>query len=386
MSDLLLVVLFASYLSPLFFCKYLNRQSRLILATFFIYRFIEFSFVAISFSIEWDKGNNQDALYLNILNIIIINYIISLIYICILRKGIVKKNISSICEKEIIFYEIPYLSLSLVLYYFYLLHGNFLGLFDPRQAYQSSRAGVGFLWAGYIFFISSWVLVRYNNKSNYVVTFMVYALAAYQSGSKGLLIGIIAPFIAFGYLNKKGSKPFFITAILLAIVGALNLFSAFDDPVAIFERAKSYFDMFHNSVMVYEDYLDDQFTFQYGAIYLSSIWQYVPRILYEEKPYAWGVASLVEMYFPGIASRGTPSFGQYTAEFADFGFFGFILALLNLNQIASFISVHILACNSKKNRLLTLSAIGILVVPGFNFHVPLLVAILLFSILLIEKK
>ena len=274
--------------------------------------------------------------------------------------------------------------IAFTLYFFYVYSSDFIGIKNPRLAYQNHRAGYGHLWAGYIFFLSLWVLVRINNKSNFTVTIIVYLIGAYQSGSKGLLISSVLPFIAFGYYENKFFKLTFYIILMAIIYLVLNLFNAFDDFSLIFKRVESYFDMFNNSSRIFKDYLDNEFEFQKGSIYLSSFWQYVPRFIYPDKPYVWGTSSLVEIYYPGIAIRGTPSFGLYMSEFADFGYYGIILVLLKIENILTYLSLFILSRNIYSNKIQLFCA-AILILPGFNFHVPLLIGTLIFFIVVVKK-
>ncbi len=382
---IIFIILLLSYILPIYFCKNLKGEIKTICITFFLSKLLEFFFIFFSFYNFSKKSENEYALLINITYIIIIKIILCIIYILILNKSHKhNENINKlIINKK--YYEFHFILIGLVLYISYLISNNFIGLLDPRDAYQNYRKGYGFLWAGYIYFISLWFLIRIVNQKNKTISLIVYMFFMFQSGSKGLLLNSLIPILALENYKKVYKNKLLLISLLFSIIGVLVLFDAFENFSALLIRVESYFDMFNNSSRVFEDYLNYEFEFYYGNIHLSSLWQYVPRIIYPDKPVTWGVSSLVDLYYPGVSERGLPSFGFYTSEFADFGFFGFILVLLSLEQIIIFISLYILTSNCRNN-FLRMSSFGVLIMPGFYFHIPVLISILIFYIFLFEKK
>jgi hypothetical protein len=101
------------------------------------------------------------------------------------------------------------------------------------------------------------------------------------------------------------------------------------------ESIVNYFDIFVNGSMYYNDYLNGYIHLFDGDILLSSYWSWIPRSLFENKPYIYGTLIINEHYFPGASELGnTPAFGGGIKEFADFGFFGVLFySILDFNII-----------------------------------------------------
>jgi hypothetical protein len=81
--------------------------------------------------------------------------------------------------------------------------------------------------------------------------------------------------------------------------------------------------------MYLKEYLNKKIDLYYGRIFISDFWSLVPRSLYPNKPFAYGVVLINEYFFPGAAElTNTPAFGGPIAYFADFGIIGVILFTL----------------------------------------------------------
>ena len=111
-----------------------------------------------------------------------------------------------------------------------------------------------------------------------------------------------------------------------------------DDHGRLLVDFADYFTHYPNSARYYEDYFSGAVSLFYGDIFLTSFWEYVPRILFPEKPYVYGVLHVVELYYPGGAESGnTPAFYGGVPYFADFGIAGVILfSLLNFQSFILF--------------------------------------------------
>jgi hypothetical protein len=71
-----------------------------------------------------------------------------------------------------------------------------------------------------------------------------------------------------------------------------------------------------------------------GAAFLSSLWGLVPRGLYPDKPYEYGVLLLHAQLFPGMAEKGsTPGVTPWTLAYMDWGVLGAALAGLVAGRI-----------------------------------------------------
>lgn len=88
----------------------------------------------------------------------------------------------------------------------------------------------------------------------------------------------------------------------------------------IFKSALSYFDIYDNQAMAIDMFLNGELEYFNGKISLSTIIRSIPRIIWPDKPVAYGFALLNYKIYPEYAAEGyMPSFGL-AYSFADFGF------------------------------------------------------------------
>lgn len=385
------ILLIFPYLIPLWPARRLAPESRLIVNFFLYFRALQDCiFLVPSYLIEYGV-NYSDALNANLYYVVLTNMVIAGILCLVIKFGAAASrkahNHNLWRERKVLFKERHILTLAVLFLAAYIILTDFVALTNPRMAYQAHRAGIGFVWAGFISLSTIWVVVRIINHRAMLKTFIVYSIFCFLSGSKGLLFSALMPFLA----NPRVSQSFRIKMIIaflpLSLVAFLILFGQFSASEGLLYRLSVYFDMFHQSVRVFEDYLADSFDFYFGKIYVSGLWQFVPRALYSEKPYAWGSASLVELYYPGMADTGhTPSFGKFTSDFADFGYFGFLSAILNFEFAAILFSLYVISSNWVANRKVYVISYAVLLAPGFYFHLPLFAAIFLGYLVLRYKR
>lgn len=380
-------ILLLPYLIPFLSIRKLETEPKLIISFWLIYRLIiEGIFLVPAVLVAFDD-NNSRYIFINAIYISFINIIIAIIIILLINYG--KKNSSNNTElgANKFLKENHILISGIILFIIYVIQTEGWAIVDPRIAYQNYRAGIGFIWAGYIFLISVWVVVRIFNKKQFLSTFIVATFFYYFSGSKALIFLGVLPILASPSLSIKNRIQLILVAVPIGAIGFLILFSQFSADDNIIDRLIVYFDMFAQSKKIFEDYDNGIWEFRHGEIYISSLWQYVPRFLYENKPYAWGATSLIAHYYPGMAETGhTPSFGLYTVDFADFGYFGFITVLLSLDKIIAFISLYKIARNCKNNLKMYVISYAFLVAPGVSFHVPIMIGIVIMYFLLKIKN
>lgn len=375
-ASLLLII---PYLLPLWPARRLEAESHLLVSYFLCLRALtECIFLVPSFIIEYGLDNSE-ALKINLYYVVFTNVVIAVILCLVIKYGVrqSRRNNHSIwLEGNVLFKERHLLMGAVMLLIIYIVLTDFVALRNSRLAYQDYRRGIGFVWAGFIFMASMWVAVRIINRASLMTTFVVYIMFCFLSGSKGMMFAAVFPFLA----NPRVSRAFRVKMIILfvpvAVVAFLSLFGQFSAGQGFLYRLNAYFDMFHQSARIFEDYLAGSFDFYFGKIYISSLWQFVPRAIYPDKPYAWGSAALVEHYYPGLAETGhTPSFGKFTTDFADFGYFGFLSAIFNFEFVATVFSLYVISANRIKNRRIYVISYAILIIPGFYFHLPLFVAV-----------
>ncbi len=221
----------------------------------------------------------------------------------------------------------------LILYFvaFLLLTKN-VGLVNwvanPREAYQYSRAGAGHWYALSILFLSvSYVLmIVYSSREwKAFLLFFFYLPLVYILGSKGFVLSFSIFFII--YLWFARSKLLFYSFYLIPVLAFALLLLNFNATNLL--AVINYFDFYVNSARYYEMYSNGEINLFYGYIWLSDFYQYLPRALYPEKPFVYGITNVNEFLFPGAAEEThTPSFGGPVRSFAEFGILGVILSSL----------------------------------------------------------
>jgi hypothetical protein len=83
----------------------------------------------------------------------------------------------------------------------------------------------------------------------------------------------------------------------------------------------------------------DEFGYRYGGAAVSDLWFYVPRGLFPDKPYEYGLTLIHQVLFPGMAETGnTPGILPWATAYLDFGVIGvFVSGILGgLWQRAAF--------------------------------------------------
>lgn len=381
----------APFFLPLLAVRGLKYEASIILTCWIFYRAIEsLVFLVPSFLIEYKLDPSQ-GLMINVYFVSITNLILSITVFCVIsigKKRGLKLRGSSFWVRGIRFSERFILLCTLTLFILYVIFTNGIAVTDPRIAYQNHRVGIGFLWAGYIYASTLWVLVRIVNGRSLPSTFIVYLVFCYFSGSKGLLVASILPFIANPRMGSGIRVKIIFCFAPVAVFGFFVLFDQFSaDAENVFIRLGNYFTMFHQSARVFNDYLSGELNFLYGEIFVSNVWQFVPRALYADKPYAWGGTYIVGMYYPGMAETGhTPSFGMYTQSFVDFGFLGAFVELLNFKFIIELVAVYFVALCSVNNAKLYFLSYMILVGVGAFFHLPVIVSLFLTYFLLRYRR
>lgn len=226
------------------------------------------------------------------------------------------------------FSYITLLLISFIIYTFLCIFSGagLLWITDTRIAYQNYRAGVGifyvlFQWT--LMFSLIYCIWRKKFKPfTFFVALSLYFLGAYFTGSKGNFIsGLILTIIYYNiYVNKI---PFY-----LLILFCMLLFIIF---FALLITQGSYSDVI-SSLLYFKDYAGvtgeflhrfDEFEFLFGKAIVSDLWFYVPRGIYSEKPYEYGVLLIHKVLFPGAAELGdTPGILPWALWFLDFGAFG----------------------------------------------------------------
>jgi hypothetical protein len=215
---------------------------------------------------------------------------------------------------------------------------------NPRDGYQIGRSGAGLWYAFAIIFlgVNSVILFIYKTTSlkKIIIYSLIYSYLWYLFGGKAYIISFFTLVLlsATIHLTYKLVRRIFILASSLIFFILLLLFfnSGFEFGISeSLDSIVSYFDHYYYSTLFYEDILNGKINYFFGEIYFTSFYKYIPRILFESKPFAYGSVLLNELYLPGMAELGiTPEFAGQANYFADFGILGvLIFNLIDINYL-----------------------------------------------------
>lgn len=198
---------------------------------------------------------------------------------------------------------------------------------NPREGYQLYRSGQGHWYALAISALAVSMLLSFLGRPTARMLLWrapLYFGLGYLLGSKGILLSIFTSLLTFlWFIQWKHFSKFLVGASPL-LFGLLlwNLYLALSDGFdlqAIFE----YFDYYKNGADYYRGILAGEISLYHGEITWSSLWAYVPRALWPDKPVVYGVTIINEIFYPGQAElTNTPAFGGAVEQFADFGVIG----------------------------------------------------------------
>jgi hypothetical protein len=289
------------------------------------------------------------------------------------------------------------LFLGLFIICFVLLAQSSFGLLNwlasPRTGYQNHRSGAGQWYALALTFLSvSIVLAMTYARTNYHVLALapVYLFGSYLLGSKGIVLTFTAFIIII--LQIRQYRYFKPLAVLFLVVGtalmAYNFVAAMGE-IGVEEIAQ-YADYFVNAAKYYQLHLNGGLPLYYGDITLSSFWGLVPRGLYPNKPYVYGVIKVIEVFYPGGAeATNTPAFATID-YYADFGWLGVLLSGLFgstniMNAVLYALILPRLKTFDYRNRIehhsVLLFALLLLIAPMFLFYFGFPIHIIMFLII-----
>lgn len=275
-------------------------------------------------------------------------------------------------------------------------YGTLNWLRNPRYGYQFGRASNGQWYAFSILFLSLATVVyslyaKTEIRLLAVTSILLYCV--YLLGSKGIIIQFALYTILI--LGIRRFRYFNLTCIIILVAALGLVIATFIGPNHGFnlEAIATYADYYINAARYYEKHLNGEIPLYHGEVWSSSMWALVPRGLYPNKPYQYGVLKIIDIFYPGAAESGsTPAFATVD-YYADFGWAGVIIcALCNATTLISpILYVLVLPRLGKMNihngvnysRFLSylyicLTAPAFMVFFGFPLNVILLVAILAF--------
>ena len=201
-----------------------------------------------------------------------------------------------------------------------------LWITDPRLAYQVYRAGVGYIYVmvqwSFLLSILYYLWTKKPKLTGLILSLSVYMVLAYFTGSKSnFLSGLVLVGIYYNFKIKKIPKSLIFISpfvVLLIFLTLLLLQGSFDDLVS----AIRYFRDYTETTGLFLSRIEE-FELQWGYGMFSDFWFYVPRALYPEKPFEYGVTLIHKVLFPGYAELGsTPGVLPWTLAYLDFGVVG----------------------------------------------------------------
>ncbi len=288
---------------------------------------------------------------------------------------------------------------------FYLLASAEFGvlnwLSNPREGYQLYRVGHGQWYALAISFLAvSFLSFLLYCRRPLALVFTTFAFIVVSSmlGSKGIIIQYFLTGLIFLYFIKWRNLHvvLLIGLPLIFLLAIYNLYLAIGSDFDL-SSIYSYFDYYKNAAMYYEAYFNNEIELFDGVVFITNLWGYVPRSLWPDKPYVWGVVNVVEYFYPGQAElTSTPAFGGAVEQFSDFGIPGVIFfGLINSQALfMGFASYILFSSPFKIHGYINVPTFLILLIqfgPMFGFFIPgllyfILLALLTDSILLVKKN
>lgn len=207
--------------------------------------------------------------------------------------------------------------------------GGVLWLTEPRRAYLFHRAGAGPFWLLSQWFLTfAWLYFLWSRRPKLVGTvigLLAACFLAYFTGSKNVILtlGIVAV-VYYNFLVRHIRLLPLIGIASVGVVAVLSLLilqGTYSDLLL----AVAYFDYFGTTAQFIARF--DEFGYRFGTAWLSSLWFFVPRGLYSDKPYEYGATLIHAVLFPGAAEQGhTPGFLAWTLAYLDFGIVGVFLS------------------------------------------------------------
>jgi hypothetical protein len=204
-------------------------------------------------------------------------------------------------------------------------------LTDSRTSYQSARESVGIYWVMAIAFLKlSYLTVVSENKSNskqriildLTLYSIIFSVLSSFLGSKTIILGFPITAIAYYnyYVEPLGKKFLSISAILILL--SISITQFLQGTAETWIDTLLYADYFQNTAEFLRRF-DNDYGFKLGEVAISGLWALVPRSLYPDKPYAYGISLIHQVMFPGAVESGyTPGILPWAGDYLDFGLIG----------------------------------------------------------------
>jgi oligosaccharide repeat unit polymerase len=208
--------------------------------------------------------------------------------------------------------------------------GGTMWLTDSRTAYIQYRAGAGLFYAA-----TQWGLVlallyylwsqRPQKTYRVAMIVLLFCCAGYFTGSKGnVMMLVMSGAIYYNFYVRRISVTNTILLTLALFVTFLCLIVAQGTGENLIESLQ-YFRDYVNTTAIFMSQVDD-WGYRHGSVNLSELWYYVPRGLFPQKPFEYGILLIHERLYPGAAAAGnTPGILLWAGFYWDFGMAGVFL-------------------------------------------------------------
>lgn len=201
-----------------------------------------------------------------------------------------------------------------------------LWLTNPREAYGGYRQGVGVIWVVFVNSIAMAALIYIFYSKSYGLKklpyVMIFCLILYFSGSKGSILGVLLCFLysVSHNTNQIGRKMTVIVVILLILL--FSIITVLQGSYSSIYDSFTYFDYFYTTTL-YQENIDAIRRATGSAQFLSYFWTFVPRFLFDSKPFEYGPVVVSSYLFPGAAELGyTPAYLEWVLVDLQFGIIG----------------------------------------------------------------
>ena len=217
----------------------------------------------------------------------------------------------------------------------------FLWITSPRDAYITLRSGFGVWWVLYQACIVIGLMIslhKMHGTKRKMLSLMVAVGAAmsmmYFTGSKTAIL--LIPITATIYYHFHWGKLPISRLLVLGgmVVGAFSILLGENGEDGNFQGLIRYFSDYVPVTALAVDLIDSN-GYLFGESFLTSFWYFVPRSLFPEKPYEYGIVLLHGQLFPGGAELGqTPGILSWLGFYMDFGVIGLIIYGLVLGSFS----------------------------------------------------
>lgn len=163
------------------------------------------------------------------------------------------------------------------------------------------------------------------HRKNYAIAILTFITLLFLGKKHPLLFCLIIPAFYYVLTSRKVSLVKLIALFGLGIT-TLVIIAAFfaNNYYGFLLQLSSSFDYFNNFVYFYNNY---EFGSNSGEIYSTSYYRYLPRFIWEEKPYLYGAVLIHQALYPDEVALGFfPSvYEGYAVWLADFSYTGVAL-------------------------------------------------------------